>query len=58
MRYFIYSIQTNYLRNEENSIINNLNFMYFNFLKLLKSFVQTQDYVNVKKILFNLKTQN
>ena len=36
LRYFNYSIQTNYLRNEEKSITSNSNIMYFNFLELIK----------------------
>jgi len=36
LRYFNYSIQTNYLRNEEKSITSNSNIMYFKFLELIK----------------------
>jgi len=43
MRYFNFFIQTRYLENEWNLIASNSNTMNFNFLALLKCFIQTQD---------------
>ena len=42
VRYFNFFIQTSYLKNEGNLIASNLNTIHFNFLALLKFFIQTQ----------------
>jgi len=42
VRYSNYFIQIDYLENERNSIARISNAIYFNFLELLKCFIQTQ----------------